>query len=390
MVIPNTDAAAESSLRPIWEFEEHYLCPVVGFCLTAGELKHLLKKSTRGTRAATPKFGGIELHEFFVKAVSRDTPIARKVQHFLERKYASQIDRYKGFSPGQWLSMAESFCNPECFGTYVWITASRVGGTRKERAQLHGKIHMYAYEMIDELRRCDRAIAKLRSENSSLVESLAEVKSKRKWAEQEIVRLHGECACLEKQNQRLSEDRSFVQEKLPALAELRETRDSMQRLLEEQVATNKNLQGENARLTRQLDCAEKTAATLKEDISQLIASLQSQEEHCQECEKVSLCHKRVLIVGGLSKMVACYRELVEKLDGRFDFHDGRCHNGNDVLRRQIRQSDLVICPVDINSHAACLEVKQFCKRTRKRFFMLRKASVSSVYTTLVTAVNSAG
>jgi len=372
----------------IWEIDNHYLCPVIGFCLSAGEQKHLFRKCIEGTDGSKRRLNAIEMHEFFVIGISREKSIARKVQRFLNIKYAKEISLYKDMSYREWLSMADLLCNPDQYGAYIWISASCFKGNIEEKSQIYGKIHIYSHELINQLKRCRLDLAQLRSENDTIIEKLGYIKAQQKWAEKEILRLNRECADIEAENRKLVSDGEYVKEHLPEITTLKESKASLERLLTEQSDHNRVLRRENELLYSQLNQTESAIASIKGGIAELIESLRVQEEQCGNCERVSLCRKRVLIVGGLSRMVVVYREIVEKLDGLFDFHDGRCHNGNEILRRQIRQSDLVICPIDINSHAACLEVKRVCKRTGKNFFMLRKSSVSTVYTALVTAANS--
>ena len=378
----------ETFPRNIWEIDEQYFCPIVGFCLTHAEQKTLLRKCTKGTDAAGKKLAGIDLHEFFVMGISKDTPIARKVQRYLEMKYAKEVLRYKDTPCRKWPALAESLCNPEEYGVCIWVSATCFRGGKRERAQVYGTIHMYSHEMLNQLRKSHRFLSELRRENEALSDTLANAKQQLKWAQKEVVRLNGECARLETEESRYRDDKAHVQEQKNTLDSLRQSRDSLERLLAEQGEANRALRKENDSLNVKLHSAQGAVEPLKDDIATLIRSFESQQERCEECERVSLCSKRVLIVGGLSKMVSVYREIVEKFEGRFDFHDGRCHNGAEHLRRQIRQSDMVICPVDINSHAACLEVKRVCKRSNKMFYMLRKSSVSTVFNTLVTAANS--
>ncbi|MFP4417644.1 MAG: DUF2325 domain-containing protein [Chitinispirillaceae bacterium] len=374
--------------RNIWEIDEHYLCPVIGFCLTLAELEVLLRKCTKGTDAASKKLTGINLHEFFVMGISKDTPIARKVQRFLEVKYAKEMLQYKNIPYREWLVLADSLCNPDYYGAYIWISATCFAGSKEEQAQVYGKIHLYSHKMLVHLHKNKMCLTELRQQNTVLLDVHSDLKQQLKWAQKEIVRLNGECARLKTEASRYLDDKAYVHTYAVELNLLRKSKASLEQLITEQVDENRALRKENDSLRRQLGRAEESILPLKEDIAELIRSLQLQQACCEDCERVSLCSKRVLIVGGFSRMVSFYREIVEKLEGRFDFHDGRCHNGNDHLRRQILQSDLVICPVDINSHAACLEVKRVCKRSNKVFYMLRKSSVSTVFSTLVTAANS--
>jgi hypothetical protein len=45
-------------------------------------------------------------------------------------------------------------------------------------------------------------------------------------------------------------------------------------------------------------------------------------------------------------------------------------------------ADVVLCPVDVNSHNACRGVKRACKKMSKPYHMLPSSGVSSVARTL--------
>ncbi|MBW1745825.1 MAG: DUF2325 domain-containing protein, partial [Deltaproteobacteria bacterium] len=48
------------------------------------------------------------------------------------------------------------------------------------------------------------------------------------------------------------------------------------------------------------------------------------------------------------------------------------------LEGLVRRSDMVLCPVNCNSHNACLNVKKLCKKYCKRVQMLPSSSLSSI------------
>ncbi len=312
-----------------------------------------------------------------------------QVQFFLERKYAAEQLYFRNIACHEWLNLADTYCNPYKYGAYIWVSATCFRGTKEQANQIYGKIHMYSHEMLNHLRKSIFSRQDITNENQTFITKIADLKIRHKWAEKEIIRLNKDCARLENEKRLYVENIQVVESSPTEIISLRESKASLERLLVDQQQLNRELRQKVISLEEQLSSSTQAFLSVKDDVTKLVDSLNAQEIRCRDCEKVSLCRKRVLVVGGLARMVSFYREIVEKLDGQFDFHDGRCHNGNGVLRQQIQQSDLVICPVDINSHAACLEVKRVCKNSRKDFFMLRKSSVSTVYTALVTVANSA-
>lgn len=100
---------------------------------------------------------------------------------------------------------------------------------------------------------------------------------------------------------------------------------------------------------------------------------------CDErCPAFALCRKRVLIVGGVERMEALYRTLIEDLGGELDYHSGHLRNGVGNLKRSLRRADIILCPVNCNSHGACLKVKELAKKHNKTFYMLPNGSLNTL------------
>jgi hypothetical protein len=97
-----------------------------------------------------------------------------------------------------------------------------------------------------------------------------------------------------------------------------------------------------------------------------------------ECPSFDLCEKRVLIVGGIERMEKSYREFVEKRGGTLEYHNGHMKSGGKALERSVQRADLVLCPVNCNSHGACIMVKNLGKKYRKPVQMLKNFSLSAI------------
>jgi hypothetical protein len=93
---------------------------------------------------------------------------------------------------------------------------------------------------------------------------------------------------------------------------------------------------------------------------------------------LSLNHKIVLCVGGRSGSIANYRDVVERVGGRFVHHDGGIEDRSNILDASLAAADLVICQTGCISHNAYWKVKDFCKRTGKRCVFVENPSVSSL------------
>nr|WP_315990669.1 DUF2325 domain-containing protein [Desulforamulus aquiferis] len=81
---------------------------------------------------------------------------------------------------------------------------------------------------------------------------------------------------------------------------------------------------------------------------------------------------------GHNKIKSAYKDLIEQKGGEFDYLDGYMKGGERVLDNKIKRSDLVLCPVDCNSHNACVSVKKLCKKHGKPFKMLTSSSITGI------------
>jgi hypothetical protein len=77
-------------------------------------------------------------------------------------------------------------------------------------------------------------------------------------------------------------------------------------------------------------------------------------------------------------MEALYRRLIENSGGVFEYHNGYLNGGARHLENRLKRSDIVICPVNCNSHAACALVKNLGKKHNKPVHMLSNFSLSAV------------
>lgn len=99
---------------------------------------------------------------------------------------------------------------------------------------------------------------------------------------------------------------------------------------------------------------------------------------CSVGQLPTSCKLRILIVGGIERMESRYRQLIEQLGGEMEYHHGHLNGGSIKLENSLRRCDLVLCPVNCNSHAACNAVKALGKKHRKPTFMLPNFSLSAI------------
>jgi hypothetical protein len=136
----------------------------------------------------------------------------------------------------------------------------------------------------------------------------------------------------------------------------------------------------NTALCRQQAASERFQTEAREVIEEVVSL-----NRCEaSCPSFDLCRKRILIVGGITRMEALYRELIEGSGGIFEYHDGYMKNGVRNLESRLKRADVVLCPVGCNSHAACTLVKNLGKKHNKPVHMLTSSSLSAVSQALQT------
>jgi hypothetical protein len=154
----------------------------------------------------------------------------------------------------------------------------------------------------------------------------------------------------------------------------------------------RRLREENAALAEERDEALRYALSLAEGENRECSRREVCDGDCEggcggdcdgdcaeSCPSFNLCRQRVLIVGGIERMESRYRKLVEEEGGGIlEYHAGHMRGGKKQLERCLQRADVVLCPVNCNSHGACLMVKNLAKKYRKTVHMMPNFSISAV------------
>ena len=138
------------------------------------------------------------------------------------------------------------------------------------------------------------------------------------------------------------------------------------------------LEGKNKRLSNALDRYDNSHQQFETELKTILDDLKSMQRCSETCPSFDLCRKRVLVVGGITRMESLYRRLIEDNGGIFEYHDGHMKHGAKQLENRLRRADMVLCPVNCNSHAACNTVKNLAKKLDKPLYMLANGSLNVV------------
>lgn len=370
-----------------WEVDHFFTCPLAGMCLTPAEQKQLVKKFGLSGKKNTP----FEIHEAIVSSAGSDNRLSRRVDALLQRKYgklatvlldlceADILARFKrGLEKGDYL------------GT-LWAVAIHPdlsAGTKKE---IFGDIHMSMHWLGEQRSKLKGKIARQEVELDQLHQSVRETARVRRVLASENengkrmrVRLEAALAIAEKENRVMKAARDTGQSVLGTDTVTVENRllkaelAAMEATVKEKQHALAVLEEKHRSLQAALEQQETLNAHFKEQTRNVMGEL-AQLNHCDpNCPSFDLCKKRILIVGGITRMATLYRELIESSGGVFEYHDGYMKNGCKQLESRLKRADVVLCPVSCNSHAACSMVKNLAKKHNKTVHMLANSSLSAV------------
>ncbi len=386
-----TAQSDHSARLKFWETDDFFSCPIAGICLSVSEQKQLLKKSGLSLK----KTSLFEMHEILVASSKSENRLSRKIDSLLVRKFSRESELFAAMTEAELAAQWQI-----CFkaGEYIgifWYLASRRNLSKEFRREVFGDIHMSMHrnseERADMLRRTDlmqeqsrKAAEKADEENrhrkilqkevESLQNAANELKLRLDISEKQKIlleteleaakdrKLHAEFEELKKENRKLKADQTRISEKAVLFAK--------------QIV---KLEAENQRLTTDLLRKSESESNFQKEIHDMMMQSCGINGCNQSCPSFDLCRKRVLIVGGISRMESLYRQVVERSGGIFEYHDGHVKGGVGKLECSLRRADIVLCPVNCNSHAACTLVKQLGKKHHKPVQMLSGSGLNAIF-----------
>jgi uncharacterized protein (UPF0335 family) len=384
--LPNDFEGDKPALR-FWEIDFRFKCPAVGLCLTYQEQRKIVKKAGLARVIEDP----FELHELLVACGEDENALSRRVDLLLWEKFgATAIALHRLDEPALMEHWEAGFASGD-YTALFWAAVTRPDLSGKAKADIFAEIHMsmHSTSMVHAADR--RELERLRAE----VERLS----------QKMKRLNADRQALQKENDTIRLSVRALKAELLVSKKERELPGSQAEILKNNgllaktEAENLLLRGEVAEKERCIDIQGQLVHDLKKQTATLAARIESERQahtkfreeaqgvirefitssRCNRmCPSFDLCSKRVLIVGGISRMEALYRRLIEENGGTLDYHDGYMNGGSRNLEVSLKRADVILCPVNCNSHAACSMVKSLGKKHRKPVHMLANISLSTV------------
>ncbi len=373
--------------KKMWELQHTTICKVVGMALDLEDLKKISRKF--GLRSHdSPHQEEFILHSAVVRLCGEENRISRHVQKLIEHRFSRYARRLVHHAPQDItefvLKGAAEFQVP--LWAIVWHLATRhlVNGEQLQTT-LFGFIHVLEHRLVKDF--WEQASTE---QDKREIEQREEVTGLRR----ELIKLRSAHNRLERANEglrnRLVQTGSSFKPTSPSpmneglrCSSFQERKiERLRLLLAEAREKNRELEEECSQSKKQMEAL--TRELLAHETANCTSGDESSRETCPCPSRHSLNGKRIAMVGGIDSLEAHYRELVEQSGGEFCRHDGRCCRGERKLEECIRNADLVVCPISVNSHFGAGGVKRVCKRHGINCCFPDSAGVGALRTILLT------
>ncbi|OYQ40513.1 hypothetical protein CHU94_12795 [Rhodoferax sp. TH121] len=347
-------------------------------------MRRLVNKALGGSAVAND----YEVHAGAVSEAARRCKLSELMQAELDARYAREIQTFKSAKSA--LAVAELWIKYLKAGDVAgafWAALSHPRCDVPLQEAMCKDLHMFQHQAGAGVRLEMARFNALAEENAVLGRELGKVQeritrvmaqktSELERLQSELLQARAECIAKDSRMAFMAQDLEALQATIPQL----EDRQRLQKRLEQVTQRQQELEAHNADLRRRLAVAERAAserAVVERSAPELVAVQDVQAVVVQLHQKVVLC------VGGRSGNIANYRDVVERVGGKFAHHDGGVEDNASVLDANLAAADLVICQTGCISHNAYWRVKDFCKRTGKRCVFVENPSASSLERGLV-------
>lgn len=371
------DAAGGSRRRRLWELPTNCHCPIVGVCLSLGQLRRLVDKV-----AVVPVQGDdYDVHVWAVHECARRNALSELLQRSLDERFAAVVKRFRTARDGAAVTSLwkQAMEQGDVAGAF-WAALTHPRTELQRLEAIVRDMHMIQHQAGAAVRVDLGRFVALQKQTAALAAELAQTRDKATRAldakAKELTRqadvesqLRADLAARDALVDALRRDLASLQAALPDLRD----RERLRERVDELEARERALASRVAELRQRLAC-ERQAAPVRPPVPVSISGSAPQPAR----PPLDLADKTVLCVGGRSGNVPNYRELLEKEGARFMHHDGGLEQASELLDTSLAAADLVICQTGCISHQAYWRVKDFCKRTGKRCLFVDNPSTSSL------------
>jgi hypothetical protein len=358
---------------------------VIGVCIPLAVLRRLLSKALGGIAQADD----YEIHVGAIAECGHRNRVSEILQEDLEHRYTLTIKRFRAAKTREalaklwvdaifagdvagafWAGLTHPLCDDdiqEAMCRDMHMLQHQAGATVRADIMRFNQIleenAILGREMARQQERHTRYTQEKTQEIQQLQQTIVQLRAENIGKESAIAYLNTDLQALKNDVPELA-SRQRLQQKVEQMTVRQHELELMVRELKQQLATS------NRRPIKDNEALDQTA-----NVTNIITGT---KQHRTIPITIQLQQKNVLCVGGRSGNVASYRDLIERVGGRFAHHDGGMEDSPSLLDTSLAAADLVICQTGCISHNAYWRVKEFCKRTGKRCVFIENPSVSSL------------
>jgi Uncharacterized protein conserved in bacteria (DUF2325) len=380
----------QSQFLNIWEVESHFKCPVIGAMLSVEKHKNILKKCGYDVK----KMKDYEHHQQIMAKLHDENNLSVKVNNFIRNRARKLMIQIAGLPEQEVRTLWKEHLETGNVGPMMYAIIAYKDTDINLLHDIFGEVHMLAhanmtqvFEIRQKQARADENLMQQNKEIFLKKEKFKTLVEARKSDTGKIALLQAKNEQTKKKIQELenmfhpekNQENTIccLEQKIADLEEYLKTEQEKLRISER----------EKRSLQIDLFSSKNENELIKKELQSMIAEFKSwqppdcsNQSNCSEdtCPRYQLCAKRVFMVGGITKMESFYRGIVENAGGKFDYHNGYMKNANTNLGARVKRCDVVLCPVNCNSHNACLKVKKLCNQHNKQLKILSNSSLSAV------------
>lgn len=383
-----------SKFLNMWEIESHFKCPVVGAILSVDKHRDILKKC--GYDVSGLK--SYEYHHIIMTKLSDQNEVSVKVNNVIRSRAKKWMELIDGMDDAAMRKLWNQNFESGQVGPLMYAIVSYEESNIDLLQDVYGEVHMKAHANMTGIFNVRKDLANSRAilerEKKKLCLKTGENKELvklRKTDARRISKLEAENARLIKQVDALehaqspenSDGEAHARELAAQMDALESELESRTQALENKKNEVQDLRMELARLRNETETARREMEMFITALGETSAPPCQAEAECTTCKqtacpKYQLCARRIFMIGGITKMKAHYKDIVEKAGGKFEYHDGYIKGAGMDIEARVKRSDLVLCPVNCNSHNACIQVKRLCNQHKTPLKILSSSSLSAV------------
>ncbi|CAD7766766.1 MAG: hypothetical protein DNFNHJIP_00166 [Candidatus Argoarchaeum ethanivorans] len=360
--------------KRIWEMQPFTVCRILGLAFNEMELSKIfreLKLSHNGDLLQAAA-----MHQQLINVCTNKTQASRSMDTILNKRFEPYKEKIKNQDIVKLIEHGK-ICTDIPLPAFIWFAVQDQRENDSIEEQIIAAIHIKEHEA---LRFYDELSRTLHNNPECVLSELNNTCSLNERLEKNLNRLKKRLETVRSEMDAMKESKLQI---IHALQEMQESNEQLKAEMGE---------AKNETAPEQIKSLKKERDFLIREVKQLTEKLGVEDtknavsenekdveempiEESKECPY--LTGVKVMYIGGVEPLAPHYRGLVESFGCNFCYHPGHCPQKSEI-RSIVGRTDMVFCPVDINSHNACRHIKKACKQKGIPCFFLRSSGVTTL------------